>query len=411
MTSTYQIQDRAQRTKALQATLLLRIFAVVMVWVTLPVRTDLPTALVADYGLHVLPLLGANCALLVLSRAAPRILFQYPLWLCLDLAGAAWVLSLGGGWRSSYFEYTLTTVIIATIIARKKGCYLSSTVLSIVALFKNPIPSGDPIIAFQVGAWDMRMGASLFYVTAGLVLGYFNTLLDRVMTLSEESILEAGRRAAVEEKMALALNLHDRLKSKLTAILWMFKLSTQNNPNAGVIVQADCVRLWYWLNYLQKELSGIVYSLRGTHDRTDESNALFSVYELVREEARIIQELTGFNWKICIREGDAAISKSTAQWLSGLLSEALTNAFKHSGRLEGTICVGRKNGQVAIEIQDQGQGFDSDEMNTEATAGLANIKHRAMELGGKLTIQSESGGGCRLHLLFPVNEDNAELDG
>ncbi|NNG01148.1 MAG: hypothetical protein HKM93_17285 [Desulfobacteraceae bacterium] len=35
--------------------------------------------------------------------------------------------------------------------------------------------------------------------------------------------------------MALALNLHDRLKSKLTAILWMFKSMTQQNEDTPAI--------------------------------------------------------------------------------------------------------------------------------------------------------------------------------
>ena len=60
----------------------------------------------------------------------------------------------------------------------------------------------------------MWLGAALFYLCAGLVLGYFDTLLSRIEHLAWEKIAETQRRVTVEEHQWLALELHDGVESR-----------------------------------------------------------------------------------------------------------------------------------------------------------------------------------------------------
>ena len=202
--------------------------------------------------------------------------------------------------------------------------------------------------------------------------------------------------------MALALNLHDRLKSKLVAILWMFKSMAQMDDHADAVSKEEMVRLWYWLNYLQQELSGIVNSLRANGKAEEFENPVFSIHDLVCGEARIINELTGFAWEIDLNGSDVQIPAATQRMLSGFLSEALTNAFKHSGKTRGTIRIGGAQDRVWIEIQDQGKGFQPEQAAPGASAGLENLKQRAQDLDGQLILESKPAGGCCLKLMFPV---------
>jgi hypothetical protein len=111
---------------ALRATLALRIFAVLVAAFTLPVRENLPAEMATWYGRIAPPILCLNLAWLLYAKRLALYLERHPRWLAVDLVLTAGVIFTGGGWRSSYFEYTLTTIIIFTSLAGRKGACISA---------------------------------------------------------------------------------------------------------------------------------------------------------------------------------------------------------------------------------------------------------------------------------------------
>lgn len=90
--------------------------------------------------------------------------------------------------------------------------------LALASICKNPLPHGDTVQVFDVTNWDMRLSASLFYVTAGLILGYFSTIVERLNRLSEERIMEARGHGAIKQKLDLA-RAETRILSAMTGFL------------------------------------------------------------------------------------------------------------------------------------------------------------------------------------------------
>ena len=87
------------------------------------------------------------------------------------------ILAIGGGWRSSYYFYTLTTLILFTIFLNRTGAWLAAAVFIGAALLKNPAGELPAVATFGATDWDLRLGAALYYLCAGLVLSYFDTML------------------------------------------------------------------------------------------------------------------------------------------------------------------------------------------------------------------------------------------
>ncbi|GAB3920784.1 tetratricopeptide repeat-containing sensor histidine kinase [Mucilaginibacter myungsuensis] len=79
-----------------------------------------------------------------------------------------------------------------------------------------------------------------------------------------------------------------------------------------------------------------------------------------------------------------------------ICKEAINNSVKYScgNLLRVTITVSGR--QLEIEIQDNGDGFAVD--NGGSGNGLMNMRNRAKDIGGKLTIDSKSGNGTRINL-------------
>jgi signal transduction histidine kinase len=82
-----------------------------------------------------------------------------------------------------------------------------------------------------------------------------------------------------------------------------------------------------------------------------------------------------------------------------VVSEALTNAAKHSHASSVKVVADAADDQVRISISDDGVG-GADETRG---SGLVGITDRVEAVGGTLTIQSRPGEGTRLTIELPVN--------
>jgi signal transduction histidine kinase len=80
-----------------------------------------------------------------------------------------------------------------------------------------------------------------------------------------------------------------------------------------------------------------------------------------------------------------------------LVSESLANVGKHAHATSATVEVARRNGEVVIEVVDDGIGG----ADTELGSGLRGLADRVESLEGRLRIWSPKGGGTRLRAEIP----------
>jgi signal transduction histidine kinase len=79
-----------------------------------------------------------------------------------------------------------------------------------------------------------------------------------------------------------------------------------------------------------------------------------------------------------------------------IAQEALNNALKHAQARRITVCLSLFPRQVALEIADDGRGFDLDTVRERAGLGLRSIEERVAQLGACLTIDSQPGQGTKI---------------
>ena len=83
-----------------------------------------------------------------------------------------------------------------------------------------------------------------------------------------------------------------------------------------------------------------------------------------------------------------------------LTHEALSNVGRHAGATTCRVSLRRKGDDAALEIDDDGAGFDVD--GPRSGMGLANLESRVAGLGGSFTIQSTKGEGTTVRALIPL---------
>ncbi|MEI9944886.1 MAG: ATP-binding protein [Chitinophagaceae bacterium] len=95
------------------------------------------------------------------------------------------------------------------------------------------------------------------------------------------------------------------------------------------------------------------------------------------------------------------LSASKKIVLFRIVQEQVKNILKHSEAKTAGISFSVKNGEVILEIWDDGKGFIPQQ--THQGIGLSNMRERVMMYDGKVDIDARPGKGCRLHVTLPVN--------
>ena len=90
-----------------------------------------------------------------------------------------------------------------------------------------------------------------------------------------------------------------------------------------------------------------------------------------------------------------------------IFQEALTNIAKYAHPSKVTVDMKKKAKAVFFRIEDDGVGFDLEEVMSprgqEKGMGLATMSERVMMLGGTFHIKSQKGQGTRITFSLPVN--------
>jgi signal transduction histidine kinase len=86
---------------------------------------------------------------------------------------------------------------------------------------------------------------------------------------------------------------------------------------------------------------------------------------------------------------------------------AVSNAVKHSQATRARITLTYGEGEVRLDVVDNGVGFDPDVQEARPSGlghvGLDAMRSRAVELGGELVIESAPGGPTALSVAIPSN--------
>ena len=83
-----------------------------------------------------------------------------------------------------------------------------------------------------------------------------------------------------------------------------------------------------------------------------------------------------------------------------IVQEALTNVVRHARAEHVAIEVAERDGEVVVDVRDDGVGFSSD--GTPRGFGLVGMHERATLAGGDVRIESVEGAGTRVAARLPV---------
>lgn len=215
---------------------------------------------------------------------------------------------------------------------------------------------------------------------------------------------QVQRLAVVEERERIGKDLHDGIIQAIYAV----GLSLEDVPELvedaedRVEAVARVDRAIDALNLVIADIRSYILRLRPTMGGDEDP-----VESLVR-----LSEELGMNAVIDLEldlDGGAAMLRSLPpDRISDLLfiaREALSNVARHSGASRTGLLLAQEGSDLVLCIEDNGRGFEADSPTGPDRLGrhqgLANMRDRAVGMGGSFTIERPDGTGTRIIVRVP----------
>jgi signal transduction histidine kinase len=125
---------------------------------------------------------------------------------------------------------------------------------------------------------------------------------------------------------------------------------------------------------------------------------LVAAVEWAAEE---FQARTGTKCRVSLPDGDIAMDPERATALFRIFQETLTNVARHANATEVNARLGKDNGDLFLEVHDNGQGIDEEELSAGRSLGIMGMRERALLLRGDFTIRGVPGKGTTVKVRIP----------
>lgn len=110
-----------------------------------------------------------------------------------------------------------------------------------------------------------------------------------------------------------------------------------------------------------------------------------------------VEKRSGFTTEFKI-EGMIELPSNIEQGLYWISQEVLNNIVKHAQASKVTVILKQEQQAITLDICDDGVGFDPVEQLNQGGLGLRGIHERAVQMAGKITIESQPGKGTRVRV-------------
>ena len=191
------------------------------------------------------------------------------------------------------------------------------------------------------------------------------------------------------ERRRIARELHDIVLQDLTYALQSLRVSSRMPAGANRGQETD-----RQVEALRRAVEGIhdaIYELR--LESAQEQTLVRTLFSIVELNRQMVPECV---FELVVDEAfPASLSGQAGLEVARIVQEALANVRRHSGASRATVTLEIAEGEVWVEVEDDGRGLDPER---PPGVGITGMRERALALGGELEVEGERGAGTRVRL-------------
>jgi signal transduction histidine kinase len=237
----------------------------------------------------------------------------------------------------------------------------------------------DPSLAEEPELLDAVSAAAAMALDNERLQAELRARLDELHG-SRQRVIEAGQ----EERRRLERDLHDGAQQRLIALSLELGRLGRAEEDPAVRVRLDQARREVAMSL--EELRAVA---QGIHPAVVSGHGLGVALQSLAAHADVPVKLDV--------ELDGRMPERLEVAAYYVVSESLANVAKHAQATSATVEVARENGQLVVEVVDDGIGG----ADTERGTGLRGLADRVEALDGRLRIWTPRGSGTRVRAELP----------
>jgi two-component system sensor histidine kinase UhpB len=235
-----------------------------------------------------------------------------------------------------------------------------------------------------------RQRANLMLVAIALI----SVIIISALLVNRYRVINRTKRQAELDRVrnTIARDLHDDLGSALSSINILSQVALyEKNGNAQNYFQ----RIGDQSARMMEYMGDMVWSINPRNDSMDQ------VIIRMREFATEIFESKNIEYQFSEEvAGELTLDADKRKNLFLIFKESVNNAAKYSNARRVEISLRQQDHALVMSIKDYGQGFD--EQTIKTGNGLRNLRERATEMNGTVTLKSVVGEGTEVALFLPL---------
>jgi PAS domain S-box-containing protein len=211
----------------------------------------------------------------------------------------------------------------------------------------------------------------------------------------QKIIAQAMVDAQEKERAEIGKELHDNINQILSTTKLYLELAKNDNKERLSLISRSAENIHEAIHEIRNISRSLVPASIGDLGLLD---SISDLVESVRTTRAIHVEFYP------VGNFDEKISDKEKLMLFRIIQEQVNNVLKHSGarNLIIELLLEDTENRIELNITDDGKVFNPEEVKGKKGLGLSNIMSRADLFGGKVTIMSAPGHGCKLRVQVPV---------
>lgn len=226
----------------------------------------------------------------------------------------------------------------------------------------------------------------------------------RGLQLYREKVANLKANLRLDERMKLAVELHDSLAQSLTGVYMEIETAGEFGEGARPELLAHLQTAAAAVKSCHGELRNCLWDLRNLSLEEKDMNA--AIRKTLAPHAKGLDLAVRFNVP------RARLTDNAAHAVLRIVRELTVNAIRHGRATSVRIAGGLDGERLLFSVRDNGCGFDPDDCPgvLQGHFGLEGVRERAGLLDGQLKIESEPGKGTKATVTMLLKGKEAEKE-